>query len=92
MTPFGPPERHTQTRVLDLFRNDLGYRYLGDWTSRDGNSNVEEDLLSRFLEGRGLSPQQINRTLDLIRQPSRLEKAFTTRTRPSTASSAMVSR
>ena len=68
MTPFGPPERLTQTRVLSLFRNDLGYRYLGDWTYRDGNSNVEEDLLCRFLEGLGLSPQQINRTLDLIRQ------------------------
>jgi type I restriction enzyme R subunit len=27
---------------IALFRDELGYRYLGDWTDRDGNSNFEE--------------------------------------------------
>ena len=39
------PERKTQNRVIDLFRDDLGYQYLGDWTDRD-NSNIEDGLLS----------------------------------------------
>ena len=39
MTPIGQPERATQNRVIALFRDELGYRYLGDWTDRDGNSN-----------------------------------------------------
>ena len=46
MSAIGQPERATQNRVLALFRHELGYRYLGDWTDRDGNSNVEERLLT----------------------------------------------
>lgn len=38
----GKPERATQERVIALFRDELGYRYPGDWTDRAGNSNVEE--------------------------------------------------
>jgi type I restriction enzyme R subunit len=30
MTNVGQPERATQNRVLSLFRNKLGYCYLGD--------------------------------------------------------------
>jgi hypothetical protein len=29
----GQPERATQSRVIALFRDELGYRYLGDWTT-----------------------------------------------------------
>lgn len=46
MSFVGQPERATQNRVVALFRHELGYRYLGDWCGRDGNSNVEEGLLS----------------------------------------------
>ncbi len=42
MNDVGQPERATQNRVIALFRDELGYRYLGDWTDRDGNSNIEE--------------------------------------------------
>jgi hypothetical protein len=31
-------------RVIALFRDELRYRFLGDWTDRDGNSNIEEKL------------------------------------------------
>ncbi len=46
----GKPERHTQNRIIALFRDDLGYRYLDDWSERDGNSNVEKGLLTALEE------------------------------------------
>lgn len=35
----GKPERATQNRVITLFRKELDYRYLGDWTDRDDTGN-----------------------------------------------------
>ena len=67
MSSIGQPERATQERVLALFRDELGYRALGDWTDRGGNSNVEEGLLSAWLGKVGHSPDQIGRTLYLLR-------------------------
>ena len=29
---IGKLERATQNRIITLFREELGYRYLGDWT------------------------------------------------------------
>jgi hypothetical protein len=46
---IGQPEWATQDRVVALFRDELGYRHLGDWSDRDGNSNIEEELLSEWL-------------------------------------------
>ena len=63
MSSVGQPERATQNRVIALFRNELGYRYLGDWTDRAGNSNIEEGLLSDWLTARGLSAPQISSAL-----------------------------
>ena len=64
---IGKPERVTQNRVVMLFVDELGYRYLGDWTDRDGNSNVEESLLSPWLAKRGHTPSQINAALYKLR-------------------------
>lgn len=55
----GQPERATQNRVLSLFRAELGYRYLGDWSDRHANSNIEEGLLSAWLTRRGHTEAQI---------------------------------
>ena len=41
LDPVGKPERAPQKRVIALFRDVFGYRHLGDWTDRDGNSNIE---------------------------------------------------
>ena len=49
MSTIGQPERDTQNRVIALFRDELEYRYLDDWTDRPSNSNIEEDLLTACL-------------------------------------------
>jgi len=63
----GAPERATQNRVIALFRDELRYRYLGDRTDRDGNSNIEEGLLSAWLTKRGYTPAQIGVALHKLR-------------------------
>lgn len=63
MSTIGQSERATQNHVIALFRNELGYRYLGDWSRRDNNSNIEENLLSDYLLKRGYSPAQIAKAL-----------------------------
>ena len=37
MSRVGQPERATQDRVIALLRDELGWRYLGDWSDRSGN-------------------------------------------------------
>lgn len=65
MDNVGLQERITQRRIIDLFRGELGYRYLGDWTDR-ANSNVEEAYLTRYLRKNGYSKAQINRAIHLL--------------------------
>ncbi len=67
MNAVGQPERLTQHRVLALFCDTLGYRYLGNWIDRGGNHNVEEDLLTAWLTRRGHSPAQISVALHRLR-------------------------
>ncbi len=62
----GQSERATQNRVIALFRDELGYGYLGDWSER-ANSNVEEGLLTAYLARRGYSAAHIGRALDRLR-------------------------
>jgi type I restriction enzyme R subunit len=62
--PFvGKTERMTQRRVIALFRDELNYRSLGDWSDRDDNSNIEEGLLQEYLCRKGYSQAQVNATL-----------------------------
>src|SRR5680860_604742 len=67
MTTVGQPERVTQNRIVALFRDELGYRYLGDWTDRDDNSNIEVDLLTTWLTDRGYASEQIAVALHKLR-------------------------
>ncbi len=50
MSTVGQIEKKTQQRVVKLFREQFGYDYLGDWTDREGNHNIEEKLLRKFLK------------------------------------------
>ena len=53
MSPVGEREKRTQQRVIAFFQNALAYRYLGDWTDRDHNRNLEAGLLRGWLQRRG---------------------------------------
>jgi type I restriction enzyme, R subunit len=59
MSDIGKSERVTQNRVIALFRDELDYRYLGDWCDREDNSNIEEGLLTNYLKRSGYSKEQV---------------------------------
>lgn len=66
MTPtlIGQREKLTQRRVVNLFRKTLGYDYLGDWTDRESNANIEIELLRDFLrERQGYNAELIQRAI-----------------------------
>ena len=66
MSDVGQIERLAQNRVVKLFKEQLGYDYLGNWEYREGNSNVEVDLLTQNLKARGYDDNLITRTLDQL--------------------------
>lgn len=63
MSKVGQIERLTQDRVVSLFRNTLGYSYLGNWEERLNNSNIAEVHLTKYLKSRRYSPELINKAL-----------------------------
>jgi len=66
MSDVGQIERKTQNRVVALFRDQLGYEYLGNWEYREHNANVETELLTQNLRARGYNGNLINRALDQL--------------------------
>src|SRR5688572_4946548 len=66
MSDVGQIERKAQERVVGLFRDRLGYDYLGNWEYREGNSNIETELLVQNLKARGYDDNLITRTLDQL--------------------------
>ncbi|MYK89112.1 MAG: type I restriction endonuclease subunit R, partial [Acidobacteria bacterium] len=72
MTPVGEREIKTQRRVVALFRDGLGYRYLGDWRERDGNRNVESRILASFLKRGGHSANLIAKAVAKLDQAAAL--------------------
>lgn len=50
MSKVGQKERVTQNRIVHLFQEQLEYDYLGNWEEREGNSNIEEAELRKFLQ------------------------------------------
>ena len=72
MSLVGQREIHTQRRVVGFFRDALGYACLGDWTSRPGNANVEETLLTGFLERQGHDDRIIGKALRELRRAAAL--------------------
>ena len=69
MEQIGSKEIITQKRLLNLFSKKLGYTYLGDWTDRENNSNVEEEYLRKFLTDRKLySSAEINSAINQLKR------------------------
>jgi type I restriction enzyme R subunit len=66
MGEIGKRERETQDRVVALFCDKLDYNYLGDWSERPNNRNVEKALLRTWLTRRGYAEAQIARALDVL--------------------------
>lgn len=72
MSTVGQKERKTQERVVRLFHDTLKYKYLGDWTDRDDNGNIEDSLLKSWLVKRGASESLITRTFHQLNQAAAL--------------------
>jgi type I restriction enzyme, R subunit len=63
MSKVGQLERITQNRIVRLFQERLGYRYMGNWEEREENSNIEEGILSHWLSRRGYDDNLITKAL-----------------------------
>ncbi|MGH3835000.1 MAG: type I restriction endonuclease subunit R [Pseudonocardiaceae bacterium] len=72
MSNVGQIERKAQDRVVDLFRDSLGYKYLGNWEYRESNSSVEVELLAQNLRARGYDDALINKAIDKLRSDASL--------------------
>ena len=67
MSTIGQIEKKTQQRVVKLFREQLDYDYLGDWSDRAANRNIEEEYLRNFLRDKqGYDEELIKRALYLL--------------------------
>lgn len=77
---IGDPERATQNRLIAQLcgrprtqQGGLGWRFLGDWHHREGNANIEPDLLQHWLEGRGVRADIATRAIAELQRAARME-------------------
>lgn len=63
MQQVGQVERKTQDRVVKLFVEELGYKYLGNLMEQE-NSNVVPNLLYAFLKKQGYSEYVIKKSIE----------------------------
>lgn len=63
MNEVGQRERQSQKRIVKLFRDELGYQYLGNWEERPNNSNIEVELLRDWLTRKKYNPLLIDKAI-----------------------------
>lgn len=69
MSKVGQIERATQNRIVQLLQEQLHYTYLGNWEDRETNSNIEEELLRKYLQGTGkYSTELINKAIFALKK------------------------
>jgi type I restriction enzyme R subunit len=67
MSNIGEIERHTQNRIIKLFKEQLGYTYLGNWEDRPNNANIDVNLLNDYLINTAKYPKDlVNRAVYLL--------------------------
>jgi type I restriction enzyme, R subunit len=71
MSKVGQIERATQNRIVQLFQQQLQYEYLGNWEEREGNSNIEEGELRKFLQ-RKYSTELINKAIFALKKEANI--------------------
>jgi type I restriction enzyme R subunit len=77
MTDVGQIERFTQNRVVELFHKQLDYNYLGNWIDRENNSNIEEDILRKYLSKKGYTQTLISKAIyELTRTTTNQSKSL----------------
>lgn len=72
MSEVGRKEAQTQRTVIRFLADSLGYTYLGNWKDREGNSTIEEDLLTNWLKRQGHSDKIIGRALFEVKKAAAL--------------------
>lgn len=80
MSTIGEAERKAQDRIIALLSahetvapGGLGWRYLGDWKKREGNTNVEEEYLRPWLLSRGYSPEVVAQAITFLKREAQME-------------------
>lgn len=71
MSKVGQIERATQNRIVQLFQEQLQYEYLGNWEEREGNSNIEEAELRKFLQTK-YSDELINKAIFALKKEANI--------------------
>ena len=71
MNTIGKLERTSQNRIVQLFKDELDYRYLGDWQEEERTQPVEEHLLKDFLVNKqgyseGLADRAISKFMKAV--------------------------
>ena len=65
---INPIERITQNRIIQLFTEQLGYTYYGNWEDRINNSNVEDTYLRKFLKKQKYPPTLVEKAISEVAQ------------------------
>ena len=63
MSTIGQIERATQNRIVQLFQQQLHYRYIGNLEDDDYNTNLREADLNAFLSKKGYSKNLIGKAI-----------------------------
>ncbi len=68
MNTVSDTEEQIQGRLVTFFQDALGYEYLGDWQSREDNSNIDKSLLTKWLRTQRHNDRIIKKVLDKLKR------------------------